>query len=244
MKKKHLKDILFLDIETASGVPAYDDLSQRMQAQWSIKARKISRDHALSEDEIINLYKDRAGIFAEFSKIVCISVGYLDFKKNDEVVLKIKSFKGDDEIELLNDFCSLLNRHFDNPDRDYLCGHNIREFDIPVICRRLVIHGIELPKILNIAGKKPWQVTQILDTLEMWKFGDYKNYISLDLLSAVLGYSSPKDDMDGSMVSQVYWHDKGLDRIAEYCQQDVVILAKCFLKMVRQDPIDDVIFIT
>ena len=243
IKKKSLRHILFLDIETASGTSSYHELSERMKYQWSNKAMKISRNVELTIEEVATLYLDKAAIFAEFSRIICISVGYLDIDDNSSV-LKVKSFNASDELQLLSDFSELLNKHFNKTDKHFLCGHNIREFDCPVICRRMTILGLEFPKLLRIRGKKPWQVEHLLDTLEMWKFGDYKKYISLDLLSAVLGFPSPKDDIDGSMVTRVYWEGNGLDRITEYCQQDVVTTANVFLKMIRQNPIDSIKYIS
>ena len=162
---------------------------------------------------------DRAGIYAEFGKIVCISVGYIR-----EGEIRLKSFFSDNELELLHEFTEMLNQYYSSP-YQLLCAHNGKEFDFPYIARRLLINGIPLPGILNIAGKKPWEV-QHLDTLELWKFGDYKNYTSLNLLTAIFDIPTPKDDIDGSMVGAVYYKEKNLSRIKEYCEKDVVALTQ------------------
>lgn len=173
---------------------------------------------------------ENAGIFAEFGKIVCISVGY--FARERE--LRIKSFYGDDEKELLNNFCGLLNQYFYSREH-VLCAHNGKEFDFPYIARRMLVNGIRLPLILNTAGKKPWEVKH-LDTMELWKFGDYKSFVSLNLLAAVFDIPTPKDDIDGSQVGEVYWKMHDLERIVQYCQKDVLTVAQIFLKY-RNEPL-------
>lgn len=234
MKKDALKKILFLDIETVSGAPSFGDLSTRLKQHWRSKAMSILSDKELSEKECIQCYEQKSAIYAEFNKIICISVGYLDFGK-DELVLKVKSFAGHDEKELLLDFKKLLNKHYSDLDKNYLCGHNIKEFDCPVICRRMLVNGIEHPKLLKLSRKKPWQLSHLLDTLDMWKFGDYKSYISLDLLAALMDLPSPKEDINGSMVSHVYWNEQDLKRVVDYCQEDVVTTASVFLKLISKD---------
>jgi uncharacterized protein YprB with RNaseH-like and TPR domain len=169
----------------------------------------------------------RAGIYAEFGKIVCISCGCLQGNADDKKIV-IKSYFGDDEKKLLMDFAHMLQGWSNSPDK-FLCAHNGKEFDYPYLCRRMVINGIEIPEALKISGRKPWEVRH-LDTMEMWKFGDYKSYTSLKLLAKVLGIPSPKDDIDGSMVNSVYWTDKDLERIVEYCQKDVITLAQVLLR--------------
>lgn len=239
MKKNAIKNVLFLDVETVSGKNNFDDLSDRMKDHWKSKARRISSNNLLTQEECISSYQEKSAIYAEFNKIICISVGYLDFKK-DQVTLKVKSFAGDDERLLLLNFKKLLNRHYNDLKKNYLCGHNIKEFDCPVICRRMVVNGIEHPKLLRLSRKKPWELNHLLDTLEMWKFGDYKSYISLDLLATLLGIPSSKMDIKGSQVSQVYWRDNDIQRIMKYCERDVVTTAKVFLKLIREDVVLDV----
>ncbi len=242
MKNRMLKNMLFLDVETASVVPDYYSLSDRMQSLWRKKAKTISRNELLTDVEVAILFDDRAAIFAEFNKIICISVGYLSYD-DEEIILKIKSYYGNDEKIILEDFCSLLEKHYNNVDKYYLCGHNIKEFDCPVICRKLLINNLELPKLLKLSRKKPWQVEHLVDTLELWKFGDYKSYISLDLLSAVLGITSPKSDLDGSMVSKVFWEEGDVERIKHYCEQDVVTTVSVLLRLVQEREFDYVNFV-
>ncbi|MFZ1703019.1 MAG: ribonuclease H-like domain-containing protein [Saprospiraceae bacterium] len=226
--------MLFLDIETVSGQPNYSELPENLQKLWALKCQTFNRNSTEPQEES-DLYGKKAGIFAEFAKIVCISVGYLQFDVNQLTKLKIKSFSGDDEKKILTDFVELLHDHFNNPERDSLCGHNIKEFDIPFICRRMVIHKIPFPKLLDLSGKKPWQTQHIWDTMDMWRFGDYKNYTSLNLLAAALQIPTPKDDIDGSMVGQVYWEEKDVDRISIYCQKDVVAVVQIMLAYAGQD---------
>ena len=177
----------------------------------------------------------KAGIYAEFGKIICISVGYLtQFDQN--ISLRIKSFAGQDEKALLSDFCELLTQNF-NTNNHFLCAHNGKEFDFPYLCRRILINKLQMPSILDMMGKKPWEVRHF-DTMQMWKFGDFKNYTSLDLLSEVFGIPSPKNDIDGSMIHEVYYKDNDLERIMKYCTNDVKSLVNIFLRMNGQDTID------
>ncbi|MBK8620982.1 MAG: ribonuclease H-like domain-containing protein [Saprospiraceae bacterium] len=229
-----LKKMLFIDIETVSSVSTFEELSPAFQSLWEVKSNTLQKNSAetLTPAE---LYQNKAGIFAEFAKIVCISVGYLHFENNEITKCKIKSFAGDDEKKLLSDFANLLDTHYVNPEKDGLCGHNIKEFDIPFICRRMVIHKIKLPVLLDISGKKPWQTQHLWDTMDMWRFGDYKNYTSLSLLAATLHIETPKDDIDGSMVGQVYWKDRDVNRISTYCQKDVLAVAQIMLAFAGMD---------
>lgn len=220
--------VLFLDIETVPAVPSFHDLSERMQKLWSKKAEKLKKDETETPESIY----DRAGIYAEFGKIIVISVGFLNGNE-----FRIKSYYGDDEKLLLEEFAELLNRYYNYPD-SMLCAHNGKEFDFPYIARRMIINGIELPLILQMAGKKPWEIRH-LDTMELWKFGDYKNYTSLDLLTAIFDIPTPKDDIDGSMVGKVYWEDKDLERIREYCQKDVLAIAQLMRRYLNQPLIKD-----
>lgn len=217
--KKEL--ILFLDIETVPQQENYDLLTEAEKKFWNHKASLIMKN---DRDTPANLYP-RAGIYAEFGKIVCISAGY--FSRDGS--FRLKSFAGDDEKILLEDFAGLLSTSFNKPEHR-LCAHNGKEFDFPYMARRMLIHGIKLPASLDMASKKPWEISH-LDTMELWKFGDYKNFIPLNLMAHILGIPSPKDDIDGSMVWEVYWHDNDLDRITTYCQKDVVTIAQIFLKL-------------
>ncbi|MFA5418788.1 MAG: 3'-5' exonuclease [Bacteroidales bacterium] len=225
--------ILFLDIETVPATPDFNALSEKMKSLWEKKSRRLQAE----EEQTADALYDRAGIFAEFGKIVCISCGFSSGKE-----FRVKSFYGDDEKILLEEFAEMLKRYFDNRD-SLLCAHNGKEFDFPYIARRMLVKGVELPAILDLAGKKPWEVNH-LDTMELWKFGDYKHYTSLELLAAIFDIPTPKDDIDGSMVGKVYWVDKDLDRIVTYCQKDVITIAQLFrryqgLTLIREE---DVVF--
>ena len=211
--------ILFLDIETVSEKPEYDDLSEQMQKHWDKKARRIAKNE---DDTPQSLYQS-AGIYAEFGKIIVISAGYLAGEE-----FRLTSFYGDDEKKLLEDFAAMLNKYFAS-DQHYLCAHNGKEFDFPYIARRMLINGITLPGILNTPGKKPWEVKH-LDTLELWKFGDYKHYTSLDLLTTIFEIPTPKDDISGADVGVVYWQENDLERIVSYCEKDTQAVAQLFLR--------------
>jgi Predicted 3''-5'' exonuclease related to the exonuclease domain of PolB. len=211
------ENILFLDIET---VPEYIDFksaSDHFRKLWEKKAERLRH----TEDETAESLYQRAGIYAEFGKIICISVGILN--KNE---LRIKSFAGHDEKDLLLAFAGLLNSHYAKAEHN-LCAHNGKEFDFPYIARRMLINQVKIPKILDISGRKPWEVS-FIDTMELWKFGDFKNYTSLELLAAVFNIPSPKDDIAGSEVHNVYWVDDDLPRIVKYCQKDVITIVQLY----------------
>jgi len=225
--KINLEYILFLDIET---VPQHEDFSvvdEDTQELWAQKSNYHRREGATPE-----AFYDRAGIWAEFGKIVCISVGYFKIDRETKS-FRVTTFKGE-ESQLLEDFKALLENHFGLA-KHMLCAHNGKEFDFPYIARRMIINSISLPYHLDLFGKKPWEVNH-LDTMDLWKFGDYKNYTSLKLLAKVLGIASPKEDIDGSMVRDVYYKDKNLDRIARYCELDVITTAQVFLRL-RNEPL-------
>ena len=213
----HKNQILFLDIETVAQFPLYDEIPERLRLLWNKKAALLARGEEADPEQLY----DRAGIYAEFGKIVCISIGYFEKKLQK---FRIKSFFGHNEKSLLIGFAEMLNKHF-HSENDLLCAHNGKEFDFPYIARRLLVNQIKLPKLLDIAGKKPWEIKH-LDTMELWKFGDYKHYTSLDLLTAIFNIPSPKSDINGSQVNEVYWKDKNAKRIAEYCQNDVLAIAQ------------------
>ena len=217
-----LDNILFLDIETVPETEHFSDLDSDFQELFAQKTQ-YQRKEDVSPEE----FYERAGIWAEFGKIICISVGYFT-QKSGERQFRVTTFQGDEE-RLLLDFSNLINNHFNLP-QHVMCGHNVKEFDFPFIARRMLIHGIKIPDKLNLMGKKPWEVPH-LDTLELWKFGDYKHFTSLKLLTKVLGVPSPKDDIDGSEVAKVFYKDKDIDRIATYCEKDVIAVAQIILKL-------------
>ena len=233
-----LKKCLFIDIETVSQHKLFTELNEEMRALWEHKCGHFPKlaDDALNFGK---LYSERAGIFAEFGKIVCISMGFLNFEKGEPTTIRIRTLKDADEKDILLAFVELLKTHYYDPESSKICGHNVKEFDIPFICRRLVVHGIAFPPILDIGGKKPWQTAQILDTMDLWRFGDYKHYTSLRLLSGVLGIPSPKDDIDGSMVGATYWDENDLDRIVVYCEKDVVTVIQIMLRYAGKPQILD-----
>ena len=208
-----LQSMLILDIETVPQYADFNELPSHFQKLWDLKTTYQRKNQETAEE-----FYGRAGIWAEFGKIICISVGiFVDDKK-----LRIKSFYNHNEEHLLLEFNQLLSNQ---PPNLILCAHNGKEFDFPYLCRRMLINGLDIPAQLNIIGKKPWEIHH-LDTMELWKFGDYKNYTSLNLLAAIFNIPTPKDDIDGSMVGNVYWLEKDLERIKTYCQKDVITTAR------------------
>ena len=226
-----LENILFLDIETVPQHPDYSKLSEAEQKLWGRKAGILARNEETPEE----IYA-KAGIYAEFGKIVCITVGALTGPANDRG-FRLKSFYGDDEKQLLADFNNLLDSRYSSP-QNFLCGHNAKEFDFPYIARRSLINGLKLPKQLDLAGKKPWEISHI-DTMELWKFGDFKNYTPLNLLAHAFGIPTPKDDIDGSDVWRVYWEENDLERIKTYCQKDVLTVAQLVLRFRGEQLVDE-----
>jgi 3'-5' exonuclease len=217
-----INDIIFLDIETVSQVSSFDELPEKLKALWDKKSAQFR-----NEDQDASQAYERAGIYAEFGKIVCISVGVFTREK-DTFGFRLKSYYGKDEKTILNNFSEMLKKYSEGRNL-FLCAHNGKEFDFPYIARRMLINGIILPVLIDNAGKKPWEVRH-LDTMELWKFGDYKHYTSLDLLTTIFDIPSPKGDMDGSKVAKVYWEEGDIERIAKYCQNDVLAIAQLMLR--------------
>lgn len=229
--KTDLSNILFLDIETVPEHKEWSDLSDLTQELYAKKTAYQRKDEVTPED-----FYERAGIWAEFGKIICISVAYFTENKGEKV-LRVTSFSGDNEKQILLDFRTLIKDHFNKP-RHLLCAHNGKEFDFPFIARRMIVHQIELPSKLNLFGKKPWEVPH-LDTMELWKFGDYKHFTSLQLLTSILGIPSPKDDIDGSDVARVYYEENNLPRIVDYCEKDTITLAQLLLRFNNEELISE-----
>ena len=223
--KLKLENILFLDIETVPEHASFNELNAENKMLYEQKTRYQRKDEFTPE-----AFYDRAGIWAEFGKIVCISVGFFTFKENQRT-FRTTTFHGEEPF-LLEEFKSLTTNHFGKP-QHVLCAHNGKEFDFPYIARRMLIHNIALPPKLEFFGKKPWEVPH-LDTMELWKFGDYKHYTSLNLLAAVLDIPSPKDDIDGSQVYEVFYKEGDIARITAYCEKDVVAVAQIVLRF-RQE---------
>lgn len=217
-----VENIVFIDIETVSEKKDYYELTPDWQDLWQKKAKAIMKG-----DETASDVYDKASIYAEFGKVICIGVGVLR-RHGSQYQLRVKSIHDHDERAVLHQFADLLNRSF-NGAPHLFCAHNGKEFDFPYLARRMMVHGITLPRLLDLAGKKPWEVPH-LDTMELWKFGDFKSFTSLNLLAHLFGIPTPKDDIDGSMVGSVYWQENNLDRIARYCIKDVVTLVQLFMK--------------
>jgi 3'-5' exonuclease len=216
-----LRQILFLDLETVPQQEKWNELSERTKVLWEKKTQFQRKENVTPEE----YYYERAGMLSEFGKIVCLSCGLII----DDKKIRIKSFYGNHEKKILTGFNELLKSNYFKSNL-ILCAHNGKEFDFPYIARRMIIHQMELPKILRMHGKKPWEIPH-LDTMELWKFGDYKHYTSLDLLSHIFGLPSPKDDLNGSEVSNVFYKDKNFERIKSYCENDVITLINVFRKM-------------
>lgn len=222
---QELREILFIDIETVAATSDYNSLDERLKSQWARKASFLRREGTQTDED---LFHERAGIYAEFGKIICIAVGKFFDHESGEPGLKTKVYSSHDEVALLNQFKAMLEKM--DPSTLRFCAHNGKEFDYPYLCRRMLINGIGLPAALNLSGKKSWEV-QHLDTLELWKFGDYKHFTSLDLLATIFNIPSSKDKIDGSQVNYVYHHEGDLEKISEYCRGDVLVLAQLFLKL-------------
>ncbi|RPH33950.1 MAG: 3'-5' exonuclease [Bacteroidales bacterium] len=228
LKEIKPEEVLFLDIETVPQYPEYAQLPEDIKSFWDKKAGQLIRG-----DETPETLFGRSGIYAEFGKIVCISAGFVVQHDGDRF-FRVKSFYGDDEKALLSGFAVMLNRFGAKPKAN-LCAHNGKEFDFPYISRRMLINGVGIPELLDVAGKKPWEV-KFLDTMELWKFGDYKHYTSLNLLSMIFNIPSPKDDIDGSQVADVYYKEQDIERITRYCEKDALTVAQLFLRY-KNEPI-------
>lgn len=219
--------ILFIDIETAPVQEKFSDLSKELQKHWLHKTQFLR----LKEEEVDNpekSFRGHAGIYAEFSKVICIGLGYYSPTKK---AIQTHCITNEEEKELLDQFLDFLAKFKQHTDLQF-CGHNIKEFDLPFLCRRLTIHQMPLPFELNLAGLKPWENHHI-DTMELWRFGDYKRYTSLDLLAQILQIPSSKTDIDGSQVANVFYEEKDIERIKNYCERDVVTTARIYYRLQR-----------
>ncbi len=234
-----IEDVMFLDIETVPVSSSFDSLSTAMQNLWDKKSKQFRTPDQTAQD----VY-ERAGIYSEFGKIICISVGYI--REKNPFSFRLKSYFGKDEKTLLNSFSEMLSKFCRTNTDAVLCAHNGKEFDFPFLARRMIVNGLRIPDILDNAGKKPWEI-KLLDTMDLWKFGDYKNYTSLDLLTSILGIPTPKDDIDGSMVAGIFYTEDNIERIVRYCEKDVLAIARILLRFMNlsgldEDKIDSVTF--
>jgi hypothetical protein len=234
-----VEDVMFLDIETVPESPSLGTLDSSKQNLWEKKSRQFRTPDQTAEE----VY-ERAGIYSEFGKIICISVGIISEK--NPMNFRLKTFFGKDEKLLLKEFSEMLSKFSKSHKEALLCAHNGKEFDFPYIARRMIINGLIIPEILDNAGKKPWEI-KLLDTMDLWKFGDYKNYTSLDLLTTILGIPTPKDDIDGSMVAGIYYNEDDIQRIVKYCEKDVLAIARILLRFMNlpalgEDYIESVTF--
>jgi predicted PolB exonuclease-like 3'-5' exonuclease len=218
--------ILVLDIETVPQFVSFEELPELWKVLWADKISKTMPENFSPAE----MYEERAGIQAEFGKIICISTGYFYTDKGGRLCFRLKSYAGNDEKQLLAEFINAVDKFCKTNPAMHFAGHNIKEFDIPYISRRILINGLTLPSFLQLSGKKPWE-TNLVDTMQLWKFGDYKNYTSLNLLANCLGIQTPKEGIDGSMVKDIYYKQKDLPRIVDYCQKDVVATAQVFLRL-------------
>ena len=234
-----VEDVMFLDIETVPASASYETLTPAIQNLWDKKSRQFRTPEQTAHDAY-----ERAGIYSEFGKIICISVGLI--RDKNPFKFRLKSFYGKDEKSLLTEFSGMLSKFSRTNIDAVLCAHNGKEFDFPYIARRMIINRLIIPGILDNAGKKPWEV-KLLDTMDLWKFGDYKNYTSLDLLTSILGIPTPKDDIDGSMVAGIFYKDDDLKRIVYYCEKDVLAIGRVLLRFmnlpgIEEDNIESVTF--
>ena len=225
LDKIKIQDVMFLDIETVPESVSFENLNPVMQNLWEKKSKQFRSPEQKAQD----VY-ERAGIYSEFGKIICISVGLI--REKNPCRFRLKSFFGKDETALLIEFAEMLNKFSKNNAESVLCAHNGKEFDFPYIARRMIINRIPLPEILDNAGKKPWEIKH-LDTMDLWKFGDYKNYTSLDLLTTILGIPTPKDDIDGSQVAGIFYKEDDIERIVRYCEKDVLAIARILLRFMN-----------
>ena len=230
LKDIRQEDVLFLDIETVPQYATYDEMPENLKYFWNKKANNLVKENETPE----SIYS-RSGIYAEFGKIICISAGFI-VQRNGDKHFRVKSFYGNNEKEILSGFATMLGR-FGAKSKSNICAHNGKEFDFPYISRRMLLNKVELPELLDVAGKKPWEV-KFLDTMELWKFGDYKSYTSLDLLANIFEIPSPKDDIDGSQVAEVFYVQKDIERIVKYCEKDALAVAQLFLRY-KNEPIMD-----
>lgn len=222
---KNFKNTLFIDIETVSGSENFSSISDKMKEFWVKKAKNLVNPANISLEE---MYFERAALYAEFGKIIVVGMGFLFVNKQGELSLKVKTIANADEKGLLQEFIAFINKTYKSRELT-LVAHNGKEFDFPYLCRRMLTNGLEIPKSLQLQGKKPWEIIH-QDTMEMWKFGDRRSYSSLELLAELMGIEGAKMDLSGDRVNYVFYKENGLERIAAYCGDDVIIVAQLYLR--------------
>lgn len=224
--------ILFLDIETVGISEDYDtcesdnpEIAQQFSKYFDWFQKRFPEDANVDIDAKNFMFRRRTALVPEFAKIVCVSVSFV----TDKGDIKSQTFSGDDEKKVLLDSQTLLERC--GKLGFYLCGHNLKNFDIPMLAKRMVINGLLPPSILPSYDTKPWEIKAI-DTKEIWQFGSYTSIGSLDLMCTCLDIPSPKDgEITGEKVHDAYWNDGKLKEIAEYCERDVKVLVDVIKKL-------------
>lgn len=236
-KLNSVENILFLDIETVACYPFLGEMDPHWQFLWHKKCIQLRRfNHEFSQCSDAELYTGRAGIYAEFAKLVCITVGSISHTGRKAHRFSLRSFYSSDEAELLESFMTFMDELMSRKRFDCFCGHNIREFDVPFVSRRFLVNGVKLPTWMNFRNKRPWQIKNLVDTMDLWRFGDYKNYISLELMASVLGIATSKQTMAATDVHACYYgKEDGLDLIVAYCEGDVICTAQVYLRLMSID---------
>jgi len=230
---RKINHLIFIDIETVATSCCYENLTEDMRSLWDMKSRFLSLSANGQPANPSQLYKLKAGVYSEFSKVLCISIAE-SYEQNNKMYWDSRSFYGDDEATFLAEFADHLSKSCPKPSQVKMIGHNIREFDIPFLIRRMLIHGVQLPKVFNIRGKKPWQIEHLVDTMNLWKFGDFKNYTSLNLLAKILNVPSSKESLDGSKIHDAYWMERNLESIVKYCESDVWTTSQVYFKLMQK----------
>lgn len=226
----HPRNFLFMDIETAR---IQDKLTTNTELfkSWEYKRRK--EGETLVKD-LKKSFEHKAALYAEFGKVVCISIGKIVDEK-----LVVQSYYGDDEKEVLEKIKKVLTAFYKKFPDLMLCGHSIIGFDIPFLMRRMIINGIQVPSFLDLTTSKPWTLSDdIVDIAQIWKTTGFYG-ASLVNMSHAMGLPSPKEDIDGSMVSDTYYREKdGLKRIVKYCEQDVFATVNIVQKLYLSEIFD------
>jgi predicted PolB exonuclease-like 3'-5' exonuclease len=220
LRKEAIQNLLYFDVETAALYPTLETMYEenyRLYHLWMKREEYYKGAYpALADLDSLSIYKQKAGLEPEFSRVVCVSFGTFTEDGDQKYV----SFSGNDEKEILNKANKVFNNAMAKGWK--LCGHNIKGFDVPCLGKRMIYNGINPSGNLQIWDKKPWEVPY-MDTSDIFAFGSWmhQKYLSLDLLTCSLGIDSPKDDMDGSKVNDVFWIDGDFEKIELYCEADV-----------------------